>query len=40
MVSMTSKQATGNDAFEGYAIDLITEVAKILSKSSWVKMAK
>ena len=40
MVSMTSKQATGNDAFEGYAIDLITEVAKILSKSTQIQMVK
>ena len=28
------KKASRNDAFEGYAIDLITEVAKILSKST------
>ena len=33
-VHYTITEATRNDAFEGYAIDLITEVAKILSKST------
>ena len=32
MVSLSSKGVTGNAAFEGYAIDLITEISKILSK--------
>ena len=29
----SSKRLTGNDVFEGYAIDLIKEIAEILSKS-------
>ena len=29
----SDKRLTGNDVFEGYAIDLIKEVAEILSKS-------
>ena len=28
----TGEKLVGNDAFEGYAIDLIQEIAKILSK--------
>lgn len=28
----SDKRLTGNDVFEGYAIDLIKEVAEILSK--------
>ena len=28
----SEKRLTGNDVFEGYAIDLIKEVAEILSK--------
>lgn len=28
----SSKRLTGNDVFEGYAIDLIKEIAEILSK--------
>ena len=32
MVSQSTDQLTGNAAFEGYAIDLIAEIAKILRK--------
>lgn len=35
----SQKRLTGNDVFEGYAIDLIKEVAEILSKSSHTKWA-
>ena len=30
MVTESSEQLVGNDAFEGYAIDLISEIAQIL----------
>ena len=33
MYKDSSKRLTGNEAFEGYAIDLIKEIAEILSKS-------
>ena len=32
MFKESSKKLIGNDAFEGYAIDLISEIAQILSK--------
>ena len=32
MMRQSDKMLTGNEAFEGYAIDLIKEVAEILSK--------
>ena len=32
MYADSDKRLTGNDVFEGYAIDLIKEVAEILSK--------
>jgi hypothetical protein len=34
MYRESDKRLTGNDIFEGYAIDLIKEVAEILSKYS------
>ena len=33
MVKQTQERVTGNDAFEGFAIDLMAEIAQILSKS-------
>ena len=33
MVRQTQERVTGNDAFEGFAIDLMAEIAQILSKS-------
>ena len=32
MVRQTQERVTGNEAFEGFAIDLIAEIAQILSK--------
>ena len=32
MIRESAKKLSGNDAFEGYAIDLIREVADVLSK--------
>ena len=32
MYKESSEKLTGNDAFEGFAIDLIAEIAEILSK--------
>ena len=32
MIRDTSEKLVGNEEFEGYAIDLIAEIAKILSK--------
>ena len=32
MVTQSQERLTGNDAFEGFAIDLIAEIAEILSK--------
>ena len=34
MVTQSQERLTGNDAFEGFAIDLIAEIAEILSKSN------
>ena len=34
MVTQSQEQLTGNNAFEGFAIDLIAEIAEILSKSN------
>ena len=34
MFKESSEKLVGNDAFEGYAIDLIYEIAQILSKSN------
>ena len=39
MYQDSPKRMTGNDAFEGYAIDLITEIAQILSKY-WLNISK
>ena len=33
MVRQTQERVSGNDAFEGFAIDLMAEIAQILSKS-------
>ena len=35
MVTQSQERLTGNDAFEGFAIDLIAEIAEILSKSNF-----
>jgi hypothetical protein len=32
MFKESAEKMVGNDAFEGYAIDLISEIAQILSK--------
>ena len=37
MFKESTEKLVGNDAFEGYAIDLIAEIAKILSKLIHVK---
>ena len=34
MFKESSAKLVGNDAFEGYAIDLIQEIAQILSKAN------
>ena len=34
MFKESSKKLVGNDAFEGYAIDLIHEIAQILSEDN------
>ena len=36
MVTQSQERLTGNDAFEGFAIDLIAEIAEILSKINFV----
>ena len=36
MYKDSQKRLTGNDVFEGYAIDLIKEVAEILSKFFYI----
>ena len=37
MVRQTQERLTGNDAFEGFAIDLMAEIAQILSKSRFTR---
>ena len=36
MTQESDQRMSGNEAFEGYAIDLIKEIAEILSKKSMV----
>ena len=36
MVTQSQERLTGNDAFEGFAIDLIAEIAEILSKIHFI----
>ena len=36
MVTQSEERLTGNDAFEGFAIDLIAEIAEILSKMNFL----
>ena len=38
MVKQSAERLTGNAEFEGFAIDLIQEIAEILSKDNLVNM--